>query len=656
LRPRQDVAGPGTEPVGLGSATLAPHWRLFMSSLHLTPPRRTPRTFTVRAIASLALGLFVIIAACSLPPPVCGSGQTSCNGTCVDLTSSPANCGMCGKACDASAPLCSASMCSATCGAGLLNCSNACVNTATDPSNCGMCGTVCQGTACQGGMCQGVLPGTGGGTGTGGITGSGGGSGAVSGSGGGSGAVAGTGGTGTGGVPNSLIGGYHVHGDWAGFAFTFVDKAMSATIMPADFGDLVDQDGPYCVSGSVVGTPPDEDANGDPVPDTGYTSIAAVGFNVNQAKTDDAPVGTVASTGDGVLIDITVNSGETELRVQLEDGTDPEAEDSELHRWCANISVVDGVFNDTLPWNAFSTQCWGGPDDMPFDNRAIAKVIVYVPDPGEAGTTLPFDFCVNDLGPANVVSRGVGTVAASCNTNVTWSAGSVGDQYGQASTGDGKYQFQNNGWGWTGGGNHSVSLQNSNGFTLTSQTCNRTDDSPCSFPSIYIGTDADGSRTSGSGLPKLVSAITSAPTCMGWSAGGTPASHEFNVSYDVWFNTNAQATNASKFLMVWYRDPPSFQPGGAAPIATAVIGNQTWQVWHGPNHAQQDITSYVTMNAGGLAEGQTYSFDLKNFIDDAVERGYITPASDNLIAIMGGMEIWGGGQGASINGFSANVQ
>ncbi|HXS18635.1 MAG TPA: hypothetical protein VN764_15665 [Polyangiaceae bacterium] len=85
----------------------------------------------------------------------------------------------------------------------------------------------------------------------------------------------------------------------------------------------------------------------------------------------------------------------------------------------------------------------------------------------------------------------------------------------------------------------------------------------------------------------------------------------------------------------------------------AVIGSQTWQVWNGPNHAQQSVTSYVAPNA--RADGKAYSFNLKDFIDDAVERGYLSP-NDYLISIMGGMEIWGGAQGASITGFSAQVQ
>ena len=610
--------------------------------------------FTHRLMAALAVFLFLIIGACTQGPsnpPGCSPGQTSCNGVCVDLTSDPNNCGACAAACTTAAPFCSASACSATCGTGLMACGSACVDTMTSAAHCGTCNNACAaGAACSAGVCGQPPTGSGGGTGVGGnvsTTGGSTGSGAATGNSGGSGAAPGSGGGSgaTGGGGNSLLGGYHVHGDWAGFAFTFTDTANTATITPASFEDMIDSDGPYCVSGTVANTEE-------------YTSIAAVGFNTNQPKIENAETGKVATTGDGLMVDIVVNSGSDQLRVQLEDGTDPADPNAAQHRWCTNLSVLpDGTFSDTLPWDSFSTECWapGGDTDVPFDPATqLAKVIIYVPDEGPDGAPQPFDFCVNDIGPANVVSRGTGEIVANCGENVSWSAGSTNQQFGQLQTADNKYQFQSNGWNWV-NGSHSVTMLSSNGFTMTSQTCNSSDSAPCSFPSIYIGTDADGTRTANSGLPKAVSAIASAPTCMGWANGGTPASHEYNVSYDVWFNENANANNASKFLMVWLRDPPSFQPGGMTPIATAVIGSQTWQVWHGPNHANAPVTSYVAVGAGGLADGQAYSFNLKDFIDDAVERGYLV-GNDNLIAVMGGMEIWGGGQGASISSFKAAVQ
>jgi hypothetical protein len=186
---------------------------------------------------------------------------------------------------------------------------------------------------------------------------------------------------------------------------------------------------------------------------------------------------------------------------------------------------------------------------------------------------------------------------------------------------------------------------------MDSQTCNSSSYSPCSFPSIYIGTDADGTKTTYS--PRPISGITSIPTCLGWNAGGTPASDEYNVSYDVWFNSNAGANYAETFLMVWFRSPPTFPPAGDPMQDGVVIGDQTWTVWYGPNANGQNVVSYESPNA--RANGQAYDFDLKDFIDDAVDRGYLN-SSLNLIAVMGGMEIWGGASGASITDFRAQVQ
>jgi hypothetical protein len=152
---------------------------------------------------------------------------------------------------------------------------------------------------------------------------------------------------------------------------------------------MVDMDGPYCVSGSVPAT-------------ADYSAIAAVGFNTNQGKIDEAPVKLVASTGDGIVVDVTVNTPVQQLRVQLEDGTDPSAPDAAMHRWCANIDGSASARHPS-PWDSFTTECWNQldpemyPDNVVFDNREIAKVIIYVPDPGPMGTAKPFDFCINDI-------------------------------------------------------------------------------------------------------------------------------------------------------------------------------------------------------------------------------------------------------------------
>jgi len=546
-----------------------------------------------------------------------------CGGVCLNHQSDPNNCGACGNSCGGL--FCSQGQCTSECAVGETACGQACENLQTSFTNCGSCGNVCASGVCNNGVCQEPISGSGGAQGTGGgDPGTGGGN---PGSGGGS--------------SSGDLGGYHTHGDWAGFAFTFADGG--ATITPESFEDMLNQDGPYCVKGTVQAT-------------ADYTSIAAVGVNVSQPKIEDAPVNIIDASGEGLLIDFTVNSGADGIRVQIEDGTDPSAPDAADHRWCVNFMGSQTNPPVVIPWESFNTECWTGGDGKDFDptKDKIAKVILYVPDAGskDGGTAQNFDFCLNDIGPANVQGRGTGEIVDSCGNNVSWTTTSTGDQYANIATSNNRYRYQNNGWGWQ-GGSHSVSLLPGAGYQLTTQTCSRSDAVPCSFPSVYIGTSADNNRTEGNGLPKQISSINSVPTCLGWSSGSAGARDEYNVSYDVWFASNSGASYADEFLMVWLRKPPTFQPAGEIVVNGVVIGDQTWTVSFGPNHDGDNVVSYVAPN--DRADGKAYSFDLKDFIDDALARGYLTP-SYHLISVMGGTEIWGGGQGASITGFRAEVQ
>jgi peroxiredoxin len=84
----------------------------------------------------------------------CPSGQTLCNGTCVNIATDPNNCGACGSKC-ASGQSCQAGVCfKESCPSGQTLCDGTCVNTATDPNNCGACGSKCaSGQSCQAGVC-----------------------------------------------------------------------------------------------------------------------------------------------------------------------------------------------------------------------------------------------------------------------------------------------------------------------------------------------------------------------------------------------------------------------------------------------------------------------------------------------------------------------
>jgi xyloglucan-specific endo-beta-1,4-glucanase len=66
----------------------------------------------------------------------------SCEGTCVEAQSDPANCGACGNACPGT-QVCSKGACSAGCAASLTRCGAACIDITGSQANCGTCGNAC---------------------------------------------------------------------------------------------------------------------------------------------------------------------------------------------------------------------------------------------------------------------------------------------------------------------------------------------------------------------------------------------------------------------------------------------------------------------------------------------------------------------------------
>jgi hypothetical protein len=85
----------------------------------------------------------------------CPTGQTLCNGACVDLTSSDENCGVCGARC-AAGQQCLSGSCGVTgCPSGKRVCGAACVDLQSDADNCAACGNACGGgRVCVAATCQ----------------------------------------------------------------------------------------------------------------------------------------------------------------------------------------------------------------------------------------------------------------------------------------------------------------------------------------------------------------------------------------------------------------------------------------------------------------------------------------------------------------------
>jgi hypothetical protein len=94
----------------------------------------------------------------ALDESTCPAGLSMCNGLCIDLTSSPQNCGVCGHACPGTT--CSGSQCTNVCVFARLNCDGNTVNgcetsAATDSMHCGSCMNACAGgQICNAGICQ----------------------------------------------------------------------------------------------------------------------------------------------------------------------------------------------------------------------------------------------------------------------------------------------------------------------------------------------------------------------------------------------------------------------------------------------------------------------------------------------------------------------
>ncbi|HSC87459.1 MAG TPA: hypothetical protein VLC09_09330, partial [Polyangiaceae bacterium] len=196
------------------------------------------------------------------------------------------------------------------------------------------------------------------------------------------------------------------------------------------------------------------------------------------------------------------------------------------------------------------------------------------------------------------------------------------------------------------GATHTLSYSGAS-FTVTAQTGNQpTTGAPVSFPSIFMGSNYNRATT-GSNMPKQVSALQSVPTGLDW----TSANGEYNTTYDVYFSTNSNGDSGSPsggFLMVWLHKPTNAQPVGSI-IATVSLANRNWNVWYGTQHEGKPVISYTAQQSVN-----SLSFDLLDFIDDAVARSRVS-SSWYLTNIMAGFEIWNGGQGLKVNKFCAVV-
>lgn len=259
---------------------------------------------------------------------------------------------------------------------------------------------------------------------------------------------------------------------------------------------------------------------------------------------------------------------------------------------------------------------------------------------------------------------GAGAASVGCTPGKLPTSGTLQGRYGTLTTtvAGQEYFLQVNEW------NSSAPQTMAYGgdffFKMTTQVASvPTTGGPVGFPSVFIGANADH-VTSGSNLPKQVSALTTVPTTWNWKDAGTMANttaNSFNATYDVWFSTNPQGEPSAfgpsgGYLMVWLYDPPDAQPIGRILYRAVTIPGVpgTWDVWIGPNGTRPCVSYVRTQPTPSM------SFDLNLFIKDAVsnrmDAGQPTiQASWYLTNIFIGFEIWRGGVGLETTDFCAIV-
>ena len=460
--------------------------------------------------------------------------------------------------------------------------------------------------------------------------------------------------------------------NWHGCVWTGVDSTVAGSttsITPQDFTSATKEGGPYEVSGTVFND---------------YNAVAMIGFNLNESATGSStqckynpaaalaagpPVATVPSSATGIAVNWSAKIAPvTAFRIQIQgvngatDATD---------RWCATIQDAQGP--SFIPFSSFNTQCWtGATNPVAYNNQPIDAVVFLVP--GTITAKAPFDFTITGFAPGTSKSDAPGGAAA-CGT-MTGTVGSATQLSGQASidaatqraavtgTDCKKYIINNNNWGNESGTYQELSYTG-NSFTDVVTSGSGGGANVVAFPSIYIGANGQiGGGTfntwSDSGLPKQISAMQSVQTSFKWS-GGTSGGN-YNAAYDVWFAKSPPTAGSyndavSGFIMVWLYKPAASQPiGSSGNTRTATIAGHTWTVWRGPrvgaatgtDGTGRPVISYVANDS----PVSSLTFDLKNFIDDAVTNASADMSAGGtseafsgswyLTDVFAGFEIWNG--------------
>ncbi len=264
---------------------------------------------------------------------------------------------------------------------------------------------------------------------------------------------------------------------------------------------------------------------------------------------------------------------------------------------------------------------------------------------------------VDTVGTGGTQGGATGATSVSCTDHASTHTQIATDYGGTMIPLDGsskQYYFQANWWGM-----YDQESETLNGLSFSVANPARAasySDNPMGYPSFFIGSYA-GNTTTGSNLPKKVSALSNVYTSFSTNASSMGYSN-YNAAYDVWLTATGTPLPSYQYdpgaggayLMVWLFKPTDRQPRGfnAHPGQTVHGLPGTWDVW--VDSSNPPCISYVSTTPLDKLD-----YDLNNFIQDSVTNNYGITSSMYLSIVFGGFEIWGGADGLTANAFCANV-
>ena len=214
---------------------------------------------------------------------------------------------------------------------------------------------------------------------------------------------------------------------------------------------------------------------------------------------------------------------------------------------------------------------------------------------------------------------------------------STSEKYGTIQVKGGEYIVQNNIWGAD--TPQTVTVPDTDVCSFTVSVSGHNQGNVASYPSIYKGSHW-GMTTSG-WQSFRISELSYAS--FSWNVSSERPSGMYNVAAEAWFSPNLDTSggySGGGELMIWL-DSQGMVPAGS-PVGT--FGS--YQVWY-----SQMSWKYICYYQTGK---NSVSINLMDFINDSMSQGYLD-SSWYLHDIEAGFEICSGGEGLTVNSFSASV-